>query len=203
LPRRRAVLWIAASGFCSTFLCSTFLPASGIPYATGTYFADNPIAADVSLPPLPDALRPMGPPKAVPLPRTEPLISPLPNPDSPTGKPKDKEDKGDKDVAANANADGDTPIAPAPPAPAPVEKSVTVSPFNAWISGDKDAASVAQAERAKYQNQGNQGSSTYNGETTAPDDANPDLMLNIRYPYTWNQQPPPSASAVIYTMPKR
>jgi len=191
-----AVLWIAACGFCSTFLCSTFLPASGIPYATGTYFADNPIAANVSLPPLPDALRPMGPPKAVPLPRTEPLISPLPNPDSPTGKP----DKKDKDVAANANPDGDTPIQPAP-APAPEEKSVTVSPFNAWISGDKDAAGVAQAERAKYK--GNQGSTTYNGDSTAPDGTDPDLMLNIRYPYTWNQQPPPSASAVIYTMPKR
>ncbi len=188
-----AVLWIVSSGFCSTFLF-----ASGIPYATGTYFADNPIAANVTLPPLPDALRPMGPPKPVPLPRTEPLVSPLPDPDSPTGKPKGK----DVADAASANSDGDTPIAPAPPAPAPEEKSVTVSPFNAWINGNKDAENIARAERSKYQNQ-NQGSATYNGETAAPDSGNPDLMLNVRYPYTWNQEQPPGASAVIYTMPKR
>jgi len=187
-----AVLWIISSGFCGSFLAPRLI-ASGIPYATGTYFADNPIAGDVSLPPLPDALRPMGPPKPVPLPRTEPIIAPLPNPDSTTGKPKEQ----DKDVAASDN--GDTPISPAP-APAPEEKSVTVSPFNAWISSDKDAASMAQAERAKYKNQG---SSTYNGDTTPADGSDPDLMLNVRYPYTWNQQPPPSASAVIYTMPKR
>jgi hypothetical protein len=188
-----AVLWIASSGL---------LVASGIPFATPRQFADNPMVADATLPPMPDALRPMGPPKAVPIPRTEAIIAPLPDPDSKTGKPVSKEERDAKDAREGRNvmgtgtpSDSDTADNSENAAPRGEQKTTTVSPFMDWVRKNHDSEDLARAQRNQY-------------KSPAPgqgggDDPDNDLMLNIRYPYMWNQQQPPAASAVIYTIPKR
>ncbi len=63
--------------------------------------------------------------------------------------------------------------------------------FLDWVRQNQDSAALARAARARY-NQAAPSSSE-----SATDD---DLMLNIRYPYLWNQDQPPGGGAVIYSI---
>jgi hypothetical protein len=127
----------------------------------------------------------MGPPKAVALPRTEPIVAPLPPTDSIPG---DAKDKARKETASGE----ETPDAAPTTEVASTQTTTTTSPFLDWVRRNQDAAELARAQREKYKS-----------AAGVSDTAEDDLMLNIRYPYTWNQQQPPGSSAVIYSVPKR
>ncbi|HEY8965886.1 MAG TPA: hypothetical protein VIM58_05550 [Candidatus Methylacidiphilales bacterium] len=202
---------------CAVTLALPVIPLraelSDIPYADvdrtafspyipqGTRFLPNPVAArlargnggskemladaDVALPPLPDALKPLGPAKVAPT----SIIAELPNPKTSTtenaaSKPQAKEDQ--------------QPEAPEvvmeTPAPKPASNA-----FLDWVRANKDAEELAKQQRRQYG-----ADSKKKGDDDADGDSE-DLLLNIRQPYTWNQEAPTtrSGSSVIYTVPSR
>lgn len=172
--------------------------APAIPYATNpaSAFASNPLAADVTLPPLPDALKPMGPPKPAPL----SIVSPLP----PATGPKSGPGAGPTTTGLPADTAGSTTVngmevGDESPAHHASKDDTTITTSNSsgfldWVRQNQDAAALARSARARY----NQAPPSP-AETGSPED---DLMLNIRYPYLWNQDQPPSGSSVIYTIKK-
>lgn len=181
------------------------MPARAIPYAVNPVsgFAANPMANEVTLPPLPDALKPMGPPKPAPT----SIVSPLP----PATGPKSGPGAGPTTTGLSSDGNGGTTInGDAANGTASIDgmdvsdesghghprgqTTVTTNDaggFLDWVRQNQDSAALARAARARY-NQAAPSSSE-----SATDD---DLMLNIRYPYLWNQDQPPGGGAVIYSI---
>jgi hypothetical protein len=158
------------------------------------------MACNVTLPPLPDALRPMGPPKPAPT----SIVSPLP----PAVGPKTGPDAGPTTTGLPGEVPGSTTINGLPlttgdggstsHSEAPASKDETTittadaTGFLDWVRQNQDAAALARAARAHYNQAPPSSADTANGTD--------DLMLNIRYPYLWNQDQPPGGGAVIYTI---
>ncbi|MDE1169952.1 MAG: hypothetical protein PW734_01875 [Verrucomicrobium sp.] len=134
----------------------------------------------------------MGPPKPLPTSIVSPLppaVGPKNGPDTTTGLPAASGGQTSVNGQSSPNPPGnnsDTTITTATPPP-----GAATSPFMNWVQQNPAAAAAAaQAERNSYQN----GSS--------PAAAQDNTMLNIQYPYLWNQEQPPGGGSVIYTIKK-
>ncbi|SDU00221.1 hypothetical protein SAMN05444156_1371 [Verrucomicrobium sp. GAS474] len=231
-PFPSPILALAWSAFTlSLLLPSPGASASDIPYADvdqtvfspnspqATHFLSNPVAMragvrgggdpkdmmassnEVALPPLPDALRPLGPAKVAPAPRTESIIAELPAAHGLGMEPvpsKAKEHAG--------NDGGDLPeadVVQETPAPKPASNA-----FLDWVRAHRDAEELAKQQRGQYNADGSPASDAKTKgkarEEDGTDGDGDDLLLHIRYPYTWNQEAPSGhGSSVIYTVPQR
>ena len=184
-------------------------------YPQATQFLANPIAAhasitalvqngEVTLPPLPDALKPLGPAKVPASVRQDSIMAELP---SVTGKGGTNNDM--PPVTRHATADDRTDTEETVmQTPAPHSAS---NAFLDWVRAHRDAEDLAKQQRSQYNPDGTpatapgQPTSAKPKDSGAADGDDGDLLLNIRYPYLWNQDAPTSrsSSSVIYTVPKR
>ncbi len=227
---RRLALKLSLLSLLSLPLCQA--SASDIPYADvdqtafspnypqATQFLANPIAAhaaitslvqngEVTLPPLPDALKPLGPAKVPASVRQDSIMAELP---SVTGKGGINNDTPPVARHATATSDDRTDTeetvmqTPAPHAPS--------NAFLDSVRAHRDAEDLAKQQRGQYNADGTPATAAPGQPTSAsakPKDSGAadgddgDLLLNIRYPYLWNQDAPTSrsSSSVIYTVPKR
>jgi hypothetical protein len=151
-------------------------PVDKIPFPVpASSFKENPNPRVVIVGPMPDALRPMGPPKPEPTDKGKPVATV----DLPARKVVEIPEATDKTASANASSE-----------------SVTTNPFLDWIRTNKDAVEVARAQREGYDQK-------ILKDKMMKDAAGADLFLNIRFPYLGNQDAPPSGGAVIYSLPQR
>lgn len=151
-------------------------PVEKIPFPVpSSAFKENPNPRVVIIGPMPDALRPMGPPKPEPTDKGKPVATV----DLPPRRVVEIPEATDKVASANMSAE-----------------SVTTNPFLDWIRTNKDAVEVAKAQREGYEQK-------MLRDKMTKDAAGADLFLNIRFPYLGNQDTPPSGGAVIYSLPQR
>jgi hypothetical protein len=138
-------------------------------------FVSLPMGSRVKIGPMPDALKPMGPPK--PIVKVE-SIAKGPVVDIPV-----------RDVVEIPKANDEVESA---------GQSVmtTTAPFLQWIRETKNAQDIAKSQRETYESNELQ-------DKMKRDAAAADIFLNIRFPYTGNQDIPPSGGAVIYSLPQR
>ncbi|MEI9998745.1 MAG: hypothetical protein WDO13_06025 [Verrucomicrobiota bacterium] len=142
------------------------------------------------MPPLPQALKPMGGKVAV---LTTP---PVPAPAVPLAPPKD------------ATVEKLKPVAPAPPAPAPSPALIAVSPFLQWIKANPQAA-ADQARQQAGAYQAGSDAATAPAAPVAPNAGTPTGPIEAPYwmpPLIDNSSfgtLPSGSGAAIYTRPQQ